>query len=84
MDMNNYKPTKNGVYRYILVLIDNFSKISWCIPLNSTYAQTKADDFPKILTTSGRSNSRIESHRGAKFSTSNFIKFLKLNIIRHF
>ena len=32
VDMNDYSPKNNRDYRYILVVIDNFSKFGWTIP----------------------------------------------------
>ena len=41
----------NRGYRYILVVIDNFSQLTWCIPLRNHYSQTKKDGFSKLLIT---------------------------------
>ena len=35
--------------RYVLVVIDNFSKFGWTIPLKKENAQTKTDSFQKVL-----------------------------------
>ena len=35
LDFTDYKPSNNKNYRYILVVIDNFSKFAWAIPLKS-------------------------------------------------
>ena len=32
-DLKDYGPENNRGYRYVLVIIDNFSKFGWCIPL---------------------------------------------------
>ena len=48
LDMNDYGPKINKGYRYILVVIDNFSKIGWTFPLKNKYAQSKTDVFIKI------------------------------------
>ena len=39
LDMNDYGPKNNRGYRYIIVVIDNFSKFGWTIPLKNKYAQ---------------------------------------------
>ena len=32
-DLSDYKTSNNKVYRYIFIIIDNFSKYLWAIPL---------------------------------------------------
>ena len=54
-DMIDYKTSNNKSYRYIFIVIDNFSKYLWAIPLKNKYSQTKTNDFSNILTTSKRS-----------------------------
>ena len=34
-DFSDYKISNNKGYRYIFVIIDNFSKCSWCVPLKN-------------------------------------------------
>ena len=38
LDMNDYGPKNNKSFRYILVVIDNFSKFGWTTPLKNKYA----------------------------------------------
>ena len=33
LDLFDYRPENNRGYRYVLVIIDNFSKFGWTIPL---------------------------------------------------
>ena len=33
LDLKDYGPENNRGYRYVLVIIDNFSKFGWTIPL---------------------------------------------------
>ena len=40
LDMKDYGPKNNRGYRYIVVIIDNFSKFGWTIPLKSKHAQS--------------------------------------------
>ena len=51
-DMNDYSPTNNRGYRYILLVTDNFSKFGWTIPLKNKYAQSITDVFSQINKTS--------------------------------
>ena len=32
LDLNDYGPEKNKGYRYIIVVMDNFSKFGWTVP----------------------------------------------------
>ena len=54
-DMFDYKFLSNKGYRYVFVIIDNFSKYLWAIPLKNKRSQTKTQGFSNILTTSKRS-----------------------------
>ena len=83
-DFSEYKITNNKGFRYIFVIIDNFSKFLWCIPLNNKNSQTIINEFSNILTTSKRKPDEIESDRGAEFYNSIFQIFLKSKNINHF
>ena len=52
--MIDYKISNNKGYRYIFVIIDNYSKYWWAIPLTNKYSQTITKEFSNILTTSKR------------------------------
>ena len=52
LDLKDYNPENNGGYRYVLVIIDNFSKIGWKVPLTNKNAQTIKRSFETILVTS--------------------------------
>ena len=40
LDLKDYGPENNRSYRYILVIIDNFSKFCWTVPLKNKNART--------------------------------------------
>ena len=82
--MIDYKLSNNKGYRYIFVVIDNFSKFLRCIPLKNKYSQTIKNEFSNILTTSKRKPLKIESDRGTEFYNSIFQTFLKSRNIHHF
>ena len=71
LDMSDYGISNKG-YRYILVVIDNFSKLGWCIPLKIKYARTIKDEFLNIITTSKRKPNKIEVDRGREFYNKMF------------
>ena len=39
-DMIDYKTSNKKGFRYIFVIIDNFSENTWCIPLKNKYVET--------------------------------------------
>ena len=83
-DMIDYKISNNKGYRYIFIVIDNFSKYLWAIPLKNKYSQTITNEFSNILTTSKRNPLKIESDRGTEFYNSIFQNFLKTEKIQHY
>ena len=83
-DMIDYKISNNKGFRYIFIIVDNFSKYLWAIPLKNKYSQTITDEFSNILTKSKRKPLKIESDRGAEFYNSVFQKFLKNKNIQHY
>ena len=48
LDLKDYGPKNNRGYRYVLVIIDNFSKYGWTVPLKNKNAQT-IKDFRKYF-----------------------------------
>ena len=83
-DMIYYKTSNNKGFRYIFIIIDNFSKYLWAIPLKNKYSQTITNEFSNILTTSKRKPNKIESDRGSEFYNSVFQNFLKSKNIHHY
>ena len=49
LDLKDYGPENNRNYRYVLVILDNFSKFGWTVPLKNKNAQTIRDSFENIL-----------------------------------
>ena len=83
-DFSDYKTSNNKGYRYIFIIIDNFSKYLWAIPLKNKYSQTITNEFSNILSTSKRKPIKIESDRGTEFYNSIFQNFLKNKNIHHY
>ena len=80
-DFSDYKISNNKGYRYIFIIIDNFSKYLWAIPLKNKYSQTITNEFSNILSTSKRKPLKIESDRGTEFYNNIFQNFLKIKNI---
>ena len=83
-DMIDYKTSNNKGFRYIFIVIDNFSKYLWGMPLKNKYSKTITNEFSNILTTSKRKPLKIESDRGSEFYNSVFQDFLKSKNIHHY
>ena len=79
--MKDYAPENNRRYRFVLVIIDNFSKCGWTVPLKNKNAQTIKDSSEIILITSKKPNS-IETDRGIEFYKNIFQNFLNSNNIK--
>ena len=54
LDLNDYGPKSLRGYRNVLVIIDNFSKFVWTVPLKKN-AQTIKDSLENIIKSSKRS-----------------------------
>ena len=82
LDLKDYGPENNRGYRYVLAIIDNFSKYGWTVPLKNKNAQTIKDSFEKIIISSKRKPNLIESDRGKEFYNNIFQDFLNKNKIK--
>ena len=83
-DFSDYKTFNNKGFRYIFIIIDNFSKYLWTIPLKNKYSETITTEFSKILTKSKRKPLKIESDRGTEFYNSIFQNFLRNKNFHHY
>ena len=82
LDLKDYGPENNRGYRYVLVIIDNFSKFGWTLPLKNKNAQTIKDSFEKISMSSKKRPNLIETDRGREFYKNIFQDFLNKNNIK--
>ena len=82
LDLKDYGSENNRGHRYVLVVIDNFSKYGWTIPLKSKNAQTIKDSFENILIPSKRKPKLIETDPGKEFYNNIFQDFLNKNNIK--
>ena len=76
-DFLDYKISNNKGFRYIFIIIDNFSKYLWAILLKNKKSQTITTEFSKILTKTKRDPLKLESDRGSEWYNSVFENFLK-------
>ena len=82
LDLKDYGPENKRNHRYVLVIIDNFSKYGWTVPLKNKNAQKIKDSFENILISSKIKPNLIESDRGKEFYNIIFQDFLNKNNIK--
>ena len=71
----------NKGFRFLLCVIDIFSKYAWVVPLKDKKGVSIADAFQKILDDSDRKANKIWVDKGSKFYNNYFKKWLKDNEI---
>ena len=84
LDLKDYCPENNRGYRYVLNIIDKFSKFGWATPLSNKNAQTIKDSFEDFLINSKRKPNVIETDRGKEIYSSIFPIFRNNNNIKLF
>ena len=84
LDMNDYGQKNNRGYRYILVVIDNFSKFSWTIPLKNKYAQSITDAYSQFIKTSKRKPNLFETDDGKEYAKKIFKEVLNKHNIKKY
>ena len=84
LDMNDYGPKNNKGYRYILVVIDNFSKFGWTIPLKNKFSQSISDAFSEIIKSSNRKPNLLETDDGKEYVNKIFTEILNNNKIKRY
>ena len=84
LDMNDYGPKNNKGYRYILVVIDDFSKFGWTIPLKNKYAQSITDAFSELIKSSNRKPNLLETDDGKEYVNKIFNEFSNNDNIRRY
>ena len=82
VDLKDYGSKNNRGYRYVLVLIDNFSKFGRTVRLKNKNAQTIKDSFEIILISPKRKPNLMEADRSKEFYNNFFRKFLNKNNIK--
>ena len=84
LDMNDYGSKNNRAYRYILVVVDNFSKFCWTIPLKNKFSQSITDAFSEIIKSSNRKPNLLETDDGKEYVNKIFNEFLNNNKIKRY
>ena len=71
----------NKGFRFLLCVIDIFSKYAWVVPLKDKKGISIVNAFQKILKESDRKPNKIWVDKGSEFYNSSFKKLLKGNDI---
>ena len=79
-DMQLRSKYNKGI-RYLLCVIDLFSRYSWVIPLKNKEGESIVEGFKKILDDSNRKPNKIWVDHGSEFYNNKFKSFLKKNYI---
>ena len=79
--MKDYSSEKNRGYRYVVAVIDNFSKFGWTVPLKNKKSRTIKDSLENNPISSKRIPNLLETDRGKEFYNSIFHSFLRNNNI---
>ena len=73
---------QNKNYKYILTVIDFFSKYSWCYPLKTKKSEEIINSFKDIFKKSKRKPTMIQSDEGTEFTNNVTQTFFKDNNIK--
>jgi ribulose bisphosphate carboxylase small subunit len=76
VEMQEYSSTNDG-YRYLLTIIDIFSKYAWVVPLKTKTGKKVTDALETIFTTSGRSPDKFNTDKGKEFDNYQVKAMLK-------
>ena len=68
-------------FRFLLCVIDIFSKYAWVVPLKDKKGVRVINAFQKILDNQNRKLNKIWVNKGSEFYNSSFKKWLKDNVI---
>lgn len=74
----------NRGYKYILVIIDSFSKYLWTVALKSKTATEVRDAMEKLLKTSSRLPKNLQTDAGSEFFNKLFQALMKKYHINHY
>lgn len=74
----------NSNYRYILIVIDAFSKYAWTYPLKCKTGDEVYNAFKVILARSGRIPKNLQTDLGTEFYNKKFKKLMHENSINHY
>ena len=75
----------NGGLRYILTVIDIFSKFAWSVPVKNKDSKSVRDAFKTVLALADpRKPERLQTDKGKEFFNREFADLMRKNDIQHF
>ena len=74
LELKGYGPENNRGYRYVIVVIDNFSKYGWTVPLKNKKLK---DSFENFIITSKKNHFCLKETAANNFITIFVSKFPK-------
>jgi transposase InsO family protein len=83
VDLNDMISHKDGPYRYILTVIDVFSRYAWARALKTKKGVEIVQAFTEIFKQAG-SPHYIQSDQGKEFENQTFLSFLKEHHVKQF
>ncbi len=81
-DMSDFHKDNDG-YKYVLFLIDVFSRYLWTFPLKTKTAKEMTEAFEKVLT-SGRKPRKLRTDKGTEYVNKQLSTYLKSRGVKHF
>lgn len=83
VEMGSYASLNKG-YRYLLTVIDTFSKYAWAIPIKNKTGIVVTNAMSKIFDSSNRFPKNIQSDDGTEFFNKTFLKLTNKHKINHY
>lgn len=83
VELGSYHKQNNN-YRFLLVVIDTFSKFSWVSPLKNKTADEISKTFREILVKTQRSPKHLQTDMGKEFYNSKFKQLMQNYNINHY
>ena len=83
VEMLNYQAENKG-YRYLLTVIDTFSKKAWAVAVKNKTAQSITDAMESIFNNSNRIPNNLQTDDGKEFFNKIFQKLMSKHQINHY
>jgi len=83
VEMIPYANENNG-YKYLLTIIDTFSKFTWVEPLKKKESKIIVDAFKKVFSQNKRMPKNLQTDMGTEFFNKDFNKLMKQKNINHY
>jgi len=75
---------ENGGFKYLLTIIDTFSKFTWVEPLKKKESKIIVDAFKKVFNQNKRMPKNLQTDMGTEFFNKDFNQLMKKNNINHY